>query len=86
MHDFLDKYSSYVIEKERVAGASQQVIDAKLQEMKDFKAMYDNPFFNAAVTFLEPFPVGLIVTVISSAILRKKQRFTKHTNTHTRLC
>ncbi|HXF41150.1 MAG TPA: DUF4199 domain-containing protein [Blastocatellia bacterium] len=72
MPDFVDKYASYAVEKVRASGASQQIIDAKLQEMKSFKAMYDNPFINAAITFVEPFPVGLIVTFISAAILRKK--------------
>ena len=72
MPDFVDKYASYMVEKVRASGASQQVIDAKLQEMKSFKAMYDNPFINAAITFTEPFPIGLIVTLISAAILRKK--------------
>jgi len=72
MPDFFDKYASYVIEKARASGASQQVIDAQLQQMKSFKAMYDNPFINAAITFTEPFPIGLIVTLISAAILRKK--------------
>ena len=72
MPDFFDKYASYVIEKARASGASQQAIDAQLQQMKSFKAMYDNPFINAAITFTEPFPIGLIVTLISAAILRKK--------------
>jgi hypothetical protein len=72
MPDFANKYASYMIEKVRASGASQQVIDAKLQQMKSFKAMYDNPFINAAITFTEPFPIGLIVTLISAAILRKK--------------
>src|SRR5262245_15135218 len=72
MPDFADKYASYAVEKVRASGASQQVIDAKLQEMESFKAMYDNPFFNVAMTFVEPFPVGLIVTLISAAFLRKK--------------
>ena len=74
MPDFVDKYSSYVIEKARTSGASQQVIDAQLQQMKSLKAMLDNPFINAAITFTEPFPIGLIVTLISAAILRKKTR------------
>ena len=72
MPDFADKYGSYEVEKERAAGASQQAIDAKVKEMKDMKAMLDNPFLNAAMTFTEPFPVGLIITLISAAILRKK--------------
>jgi hypothetical protein len=72
MPDFLDKYSQHMAEKARAAGASQQVIDAQIQEMKNFKTMYDNPFINAAFTFIEPFPVGLIITLISSAILRRR--------------
>jgi Protein of unknown function (DUF4199) len=72
MPDFVDKYASYAIEKVRASGASQQAIDAQMQQMKSFKEMYDNPFINAAMTFAEPFPVGLIVTLISAAILRKR--------------
>ena len=72
MPDFVDKYASYAVEKVRSSGASQQVIDAKLEQMNSFKAMYDNPFINAAITFVEPFPIGLIVTLISAAFLRKR--------------
>jgi hypothetical protein len=32
----------------------------------------DNPPMNAAITFTEPFPIGLLVTVVSAAVLRKK--------------
>lgn len=77
MPDFLDKYASYEIEKARAAGATQQALDAQLAEMKSFKEMYNNNLFiNAAFTFIEPFPVGLIITVISAAILRKKRSAT----------
>ena len=72
MHDFADKYAAHLVEQVRNSGASEQVIQAKLQEMKRFKELYDNPFFNAAMTFLEPLPVGLILTLISALILRKK--------------
>ncbi len=74
MPDFADKYAAYAIEETRASGASQQVIDAQVQQMKSFKAMYDNPFYNVAMTFIEPFPVGLLVTLISAAILRKKTK------------
>jgi hypothetical protein len=40
--------------------------------MESFKKLYANPVFNAAVTFLEPFPVGLLVALISAAVLRKR--------------
>ena len=72
MPDFADKYAGYMIEKIKASGASQQVIEAKLQQMKSFMAIYKNPFINAAISFAEPFPIGFIVTLISAAILRKK--------------
>jgi hypothetical protein len=70
--DFAEKYTAYMVEKARAAGANQQAIEATVQEMKNMKVMLDNPLINAAMTFIEPFPVGLIITTISAAILRKK--------------
>jgi uncharacterized protein DUF4199 len=72
MPDFFEKFSAHVIEKTRASGASAQAIQAKIQEMEQAKRLYSNPVLHVAFTFLEPFPVGLIITVISAAILRKK--------------
>ena len=72
MPDFADKYAAYMIEKARAAGESAQKIQAIADEMKSMKVTLNNPFLNAAFSFLEPFPIGLIVTLISAAILRKK--------------
>ena len=72
MPDFCDKYAAYMIEKARAAGESAQQIQAIADEMKGLKATLNNPFLNAAFSFLEPFPIGLLVTLISAAILRKK--------------
>src|SRR5690349_14391041 len=73
MRDFVDKYQTHEIEKVRKAGGSEQDVSAKLQEMKWMRDHYDNVFFNAAITFLEPLPPGLIMTLISAVILRKKR-------------
>jgi hypothetical protein len=72
MPDFLDKYSSYYLEKMKLAGASSTELDAKSKEMAEFALMYQNPFFNAMMTYLEILPVGLIVTIISALILKRK--------------
>jgi len=72
MPDFADKYAAHVIEKVKASGASQIDIDARIQQMREFKAWYDNPFINAGISFLEPFWIGVIITAISAAILRKK--------------
>jgi len=69
---FMDKYSAYMVQKLSASGASPAVIQAQVQQLKKYKEMYDNPFLNAALTFIEPFPIGFVVTLISAAILRKK--------------
>lgn len=72
MPDFMDKYAAYAIEQLRASGGTQDAIDAMTKQMADFKVMYANPLYNSAVTFLEPTPVGLLVTLISATVLRKK--------------
>jgi len=72
--DFAEKYTAYMVAKARAAGASQQAIEATVQDMKNMKGILDNPVLNGAMAFIEPFPVGLIITLVSAAILRKKPR------------
>lgn len=72
MHDFMDKYGAYAIEKLKAKGASAAAIQAQTQQLQKMKVLYENPLINAAMTFIEPFPVGLAITLISAAILRKK--------------
>ncbi|HEX3145834.1 MAG TPA: DUF4199 domain-containing protein [Pyrinomonadaceae bacterium] len=79
MHDFIEKYGLHEVDKVRKSGASEQEIQAKLQEMKWMRDHYDNVFFNAALTLLEPLPPGLIMTLISAAILRKKRKVDQST-------
>ena len=72
MPDFLDKYASHILEKMQASGATAAAIHTQAEELKKLKVLYANPFFNVALTFLEPFPVGLIITLISAAVLRRK--------------
>jgi Protein of unknown function (DUF4199) len=72
--DFMDKYSAYAIAKAKASGASPAALQVQIQQLNKYRQMYDNPLFNAAMTFIEPLPVGLLVTLISAAILRRKPR------------
>ena len=73
--DFGEKYSQYLIEKSRAAGASPEQIAKEVADMERFWAIYKNPVYNFLITFfVEPFPSGLIITLISSAILRKRPK------------
>jgi len=72
MPDFMDKYGAHILQKMQASGATAAAIQQKTDEINKLKVMYKNPLFNAAITFIEPFPVGLVITLISAAILRKK--------------
>ncbi len=72
--DFAEKYSAHTLDKLKASGASQTEIDKQTKEMASFVRMYKNPFFNAMMTYIEILPVGLIVTLISSLILKRKTR------------
>ncbi len=70
--DFIEKYSAHMLDKLKASGASQIEIDKQTKEMASLGRMYKNPFFNAMMTYIEILPVGLIVTLISSLILKRK--------------
>jgi amino acid transporter len=72
--DFFAQYTAHTLEKERASGASESQVAAKAADMQKFEEMYRNPLVNAAVTFLEPLPVGLIVSLVSAGILRRRRR------------
>ncbi|HKO54525.1 MAG TPA: DUF4199 domain-containing protein [Thermoanaerobaculia bacterium] len=72
MPDFIEKYSAHEIARARAKGADQTAIAAKRKEMEEMKAALDNPLLNAAYTFMEPLPVGLVMTLVSAGILRKR--------------
>jgi hypothetical protein len=72
MPDFAEKYTAHMVERAKASGADPQKIEAMVREANDFKQMYKNPAINVALTFAEPFPIFLGVTLISAGILRRK--------------
>jgi len=70
--DFADKYAVHVIDGMQKKGESPAAIAEAKKKMDEFKVAYRNPLFNIGMTFLEVFPVGLLVTLISAGILRRK--------------
>ncbi len=69
MPDFAEKCTNMMIEKMKKDGASPE----KMKETMDFMQLYNtNMFVNVAISFLEPLPVGVLITLISSLILKKK--------------
>src|SRR5438270_3933303 len=71
---FMDKYGAHMVEKMKASGASAAAIQVQLEQMKKIKELYANPLINAAITFIEPFPIGLVITLLSAAVLRRRSQ------------
>lgn len=70
--DFADKYAACMIRDLREEGASPARIAEMRQQMVQMKQWLANPLINAALTLLEPLPVGLVMTFVCAGILRRK--------------
>jgi hypothetical protein len=74
MPHFMDSYWAGLIHKAQASGQDPARIAARVADIEHTQRLYQNPFVNMAYTFIEPFPVGLIITLISAAVLRRKMR------------
>lgn len=72
MHGFMDSYFARLVEKAQSGPGTPEAIQAKIAAIRHSQQLYQNPLVNALYTFIEPFPVGLCITLISAAILRRK--------------
>jgi hypothetical protein len=69
-YPFMENYTAAMIESKRAAGVSAAELDAFIAEMDRAKADYANPLYRLPMTFIEIFPVGFLIALISAAILR----------------
>jgi hypothetical protein len=72
--DFWDAYGAHLVEKLTASGADPAAIQAQFEQVRKYKELYKNPLFNAALTFIHPFPIGLVISLISALVLRRKPR------------
>jgi hypothetical protein len=76
MHGIMDGYFAKLIQKAQSTPGTPEAIQAKVAAIRHSQQLYENPFVNALYTFIEPFPVGVLITLISAAILRRKPQST----------
>jgi Protein of unknown function (DUF4199) len=69
---FMDSYFAAEIHKAQSSGLDPAAIAAQVAAIQHSQQLYQNPFVNMAYTFMEPFPVGVIITLVSAAVLRRK--------------
>ncbi|MGB6727059.1 MAG: DUF4199 domain-containing protein, partial [Terracidiphilus sp.] len=56
----------------QTSGLDPATTAAQVAAIEHSQQLYQNPIVNMAYTFIEPLPVGLIITLISAAVLRRK--------------
>jgi hypothetical protein len=68
----MDSYVTAQIHTVQSAGLDPATTSARVAGIQRSQQSYQNPLVNMAYTFMEPFPVGFIITLISAALLRRK--------------
>lgn len=73
--EFGEQYNTHLLETMREQGKSEAEISQKIADNEAFMKVYDaNPIVMFGVTLLEIFPVGLVITLLSSFILKKRKQ------------
>ncbi len=71
--NFMAEYSAQYVAEMKEKGASDAEIAKTQKEMADFGDLYKNFFVRFGMTLMEIVPVGLVVALISAALLRKRE-------------
>jgi hypothetical protein len=74
-YTFMDGYVAAAIEAKKAAGIAGAALEAEIAKLEQMKVQYANPLFRMPMTFMEIFPVGLVIALISAAILRNPKAF-----------
>ena len=68
---FLDKYYAYQVNEVK-ASVPAAGVNERLKEIQDMREMFASPAVQFIVMFFSVFVIGLIVTIISTLILKRK--------------
>jgi hypothetical protein len=68
--DFVAFYKAYMIDSVKATNPSPDALQKAIADADAFAVMYANPLYRMPMTFIEMFPVGVVVSLISAAALR----------------
>jgi hypothetical protein len=69
-YTFMDRYTDSILAGKRAAGVTGAAYQKAVTEMDAMKLQYANPLIRLPMTFIEIFPVGLVVALVSAVLLR----------------
>jgi hypothetical protein len=71
--DFASAYTDSVVAAAEARGAPAAEIERVRAETAEFLAMYSNPLFRLLITFVEMFPIGVLISLVSAGLLRNSR-------------
>jgi uncharacterized protein DUF4199 len=71
MPDFAEKYSARIMAEARADSMPAAELAATQKKLAEFAESYKNPWFRVPMVLLEPLPVGLILSLVASGLLRR---------------
>jgi hypothetical protein len=72
-YGFMGQYVAATLETRRAEGLSGEAYRQLETQMNQMVVQYQSPWFRMPLTFAEIFPVGLLVSVVSAALLRNSR-------------
>ena len=70
-YSFIETYTQAIVDAARAQGASSAELASKMEEMENMRTIYFNPFMRLPMTFVEIFPVGFLVSLVTALVLKK---------------
>jgi hypothetical protein len=71
--DFASFYADYLVDQAREAGATGAALEPAKADAEAFRVSYANPLWRLPMSFSEIFPVGVLVSLVSAALLRNSR-------------
>ncbi|NZA27156.1 DUF4199 domain-containing protein [Luteimonas sp. SJ-92] len=68
--DFAAMFAAQMIERAEAKGLAGDALAEAVRKAREFEAMYRNPLLRMPMTFVEIFPVGMLVSLVSALVLR----------------
>ena len=69
--DFMEKYTQHIIQQLKASHLPPQELKAKIDEANRNKELYSSPIVLTLEAYMEPLPVGLIMSLIAALILKR---------------
>lgn len=72
--DFMEKFTAHSIKIAEADGATPAKMEEVKKQMAWYNDMYKSPFMVVLLTYMEVLPLGLIISLISALILKRKKK------------